>query len=199
MVKVNKNADNVKLSASRKLNDSQRSDKPRPKKPFKEYLKEKQDINQNPHTAPTPMQLFGGNPGAQIELAAITETLQSTIDFYETLCDSIVYMKNEGKQELSIQFNGTGVLDGTEINIEFYDTAPGSFHIQFGASPEALQLLAKQAQTLTHHLEAQFQNYQFVINNPELNEEFRYQAQEIRKKNDRLKQKRELSSKIKAK
>ncbi|MCB1085308.1 MAG: hypothetical protein KDK60_04325 [Chlamydiia bacterium] len=98
--------------------------------------------------APAPMQ---GEVAVEesAPLAEVKEISLETLDFIEQMANYIKIESDNGISSTTIKVSlGDSVLDGCEIHIDHYDTAPHSFNLQLMGSPEAVDLMNAQLSAL---------------------------------------------------
>lgn len=136
----------------------QESKQTKPRKPFEYKKQEPKEVS-----VPSPMMLF-------TEVApSETEAVSQVAALEQKIAASIVHMKKDGIDTLTVSLTMPGSdLDGTEITLQLYDTAPMECVIQFATSPAGAALIAENMESLDNALHKRFESMRFRIRSPRL-------------------------------
>ncbi|MDN3508561.1 MAG: hypothetical protein P0S93_00770 [Candidatus Neptunochlamydia sp.] len=111
--------------------------------------------------------------GETLSTTSISELTPEMTDLMEKMKDFILVESQNGKTTTTVVIEMKGsVLDGAQIIMDHYDTAPHSFNLQLSGSPESLDLFTAHLATLQSSLETHqaLQGFHVHILPPTLNE-----------------------------
>lgn len=132
--------------------------KERPKKPF--TLK-KETPKEAP--IPTPMMLFAE------AIPDESTTVSQIAALEQKIAATITSMKKDGIDTTTVSLIMPGSdLDGTEITLKLYDTAPMECMIAFSTSPAGAALIAEHMESLDNALHKRFESIRFRLQKPRL-------------------------------
>ena len=130
--------------------------------------------------------------------ASRLELTPEMTQFMEKVANFILVESQNGvtRTTVLVELEGS-VLDGSQITLDHYDTAPHSFNVQLSGSPESIELFTTHLSALQNSIETHqtLQGFQIHILPPTLNENPDLYLREKKKKSERKKESKIVATK----